>query len=147
MQSKRTPSGWVLRLDPGEEIFETLANWAARENVRAGAVSGLGAVGEVELGFFDRERRDYVRRTFRGDHEILALTGNFSERDGQPFPHLHMILAGDDFVAHGGHLFRGEITLTCEIQVIANGDVMRREVREDLGIATLSLAPEDSPER
>lgn len=146
MDAKRTASGWVLRLDPGEEIGRTLTEWAVRENVRAGSISGIGAVGDVELGYFERERRDYVRRTFPGDHEILALTGNFSERDGQPFPHLHLVLSGPDFVAHGGHLFRGVITITCEIQVIANGDVVRRRAHDALGVAILDPGGPEAPE-
>ena len=76
MQSRRTRYGYTLRLDPGEEVAASLTEFAAREGVRAGAVSGLGAVGPVELGFFVRETASYVRHVFEGEHEILSLTGN-----------------------------------------------------------------------
>ena len=77
--------------------------------MRAGLISGLGAVGETELGFFVRATGTYVTRTFLGEHEIGSLTGNFSELDGQPFPHCHAVIAGEDFAAHTGHLFRGVV--------------------------------------
>src|SRR5437867_9996961 len=137
MQSRRTAYGWALRIDPGEELIQSLTRFAQANGVRAGLISGLGAVGEAELGFFVRETGTYVRRTFTGEHEILTLTGNFSELEGAPFPHCHLILAGDDFVAHGGHLFRGVVTVTCEAQVVSDPGVFKRVKRPDLGFNPL----------
>lgn len=139
MEGRRVAQGWVLRLDPGEEIVGVLGAWATRENVRSGLVSGIGAVGETELGFFVRETRDYVRRRFTGEYEIAALTGNLSERDGVPFAHLHLVIADEDFVARAGHLFRAVVTVTCEIQVVTDGAVVRRIERPELGVYTLEL--------
>ena len=140
MQSRRTRYGWTLRLDRGEDIIETLAAFAAREGVRAGSISGLGAVGEAELGFLVRETGEYVRRVFTGDHEIGALSGNFSELDGRPFAHCHAVIAGPDFVAHTGHLFRGSVTVTCEIQIVTDPEVQRRARTPELGFNPLELS-------
>jgi len=137
MQAQRTTYGWILRLDRGEEIVGSLATFAEREGIRAGFLSAIGAVGEAELGFFGPERGVYDRRTFTGDHEIGALTGNFSELEGRPFPHCHVVLSGPDFVAHTGHLFRGVVTVTCEIQVVTDPGVLRRVARPDLGFNPL----------
>jgi predicted DNA-binding protein with PD1-like motif len=133
MRLQRTRYGYVLRLDPGEEIVAALRSFAAAQNVRSGLISGLGAVGETELGFFVRGTGQYVTRTFSGEHEIGSLTGNFSELDGEAFPHCHIVIAGEDFVAHTGHLFRGVVTVTCEVQVITDPDALRRARRPDLG--------------
>ena len=86
-----------------------------------------------------RETGAYVRRTFVGEHEIGMLTGNFSELDGVPFPHCHVVIAGEDFVAYTGHLFRGVVTVTCEIQIITDPRVFRRIRRPDLGFNPLVL--------
>lgn len=139
MQQQRTGWGWTLRIDAGEDVWESLRAFAERENVRSGLISGLGAVGECELGFFRRGDGSYVRRTFTGEHEIGVLTGNFSELDGKPFPHCHIVIAGEDFVAHTGHLFRGVVTVTCEVQVVTAGDVVLRATRPDLGFNPLEL--------
>jgi uncharacterized protein len=133
MKSQATRYGWVLRLDGGEEIVESLRAFARERGVRAGLISGIGAVGETELGFFVRSTREYVRRRFEGEHEIGVLTGNFSDLDGEPFPHCHIVIAGADFVAHTGHLFRGVVTVTCEIQVVTDPGPLRRRTRADLG--------------
>lgn len=146
MESRRTRYGWALRLDPGEEIIASLAAFARQRDVRAGLISGLGAVGETELGFFVRETGTYVKRTFPDEHEIGSLTGNFSELDGEPFPHCHIVIAGDDFVAHTGHLFRGVVTVTCEIQVVTDPERLRRVRRPELGFNPLALGEErDAP--
>lgn len=139
MRSQRTRYGYVLRIDPGEEIAGALTAFAQRENVRGGLISGLGAVGETELGFFVRATSSYIRRTLTGEHEVLALTGNFSELDGEPFAHCHIIIAGDDFAAVGGHLFRAVVTVTCEVQIVLAEAAIRRLRRPDLGFNPLEL--------
>jgi len=139
MQSRRTRYGWTLRLEPGEDVVGTLHAFAAREGVRAGLISGIGSIGETELGFFVRGTRDYTRRVFEGDHEIGSLTGDFSELDGRPHAHCHVVIAGPDFVAHTGHLLRGAVTMTCEIQVVTDPETQRRVRRDDLGFHPLEL--------
>jgi predicted DNA-binding protein with PD1-like motif len=139
MQSQRTAYGWALKIESGEEIIVSLQDFARRSGIRAGMISGLGALGEAELGFFIPETREYVRRSFSGDFEIGSLTGNFSELDGEPFPHCHVVIAGPDFVAYTGHLFRGVVTVTCEVQVLTDPGVLRRVRRADLGFNPLEL--------
>lgn len=139
MQSRATRYGYALRLEGGEEIIASLRRFATEHGVRAGLISGLGAVGETELGFFVRATRSYVTRVFNGEHEIGSLTGNFSELDGAPFPHCHIVIAGEDMVAHTGHLFRGVVTVACELQIVTDPGVLRRVRRDDLGFNPLEL--------
>ena len=140
MQHQRTRYGWALRLDPGEEIIDALTRFASAQGIRAGAISGLGAVGTTELGFFVRATRTYIRRTFSGEHEIGSLIGNFSELDGRPFPHCHIMIAGEDFVAYTGHLFSGVVTVTCEIQVVSDPGLLRRVLNPEGGFNPLELS-------
>lgn len=139
MEFQRTRYGYALKIEAGEEIFSTLQAFAEAQSLKAGAILGLGAVGETELGFFVPTTRSYVRQVFPGDHEIGSLIGNFSEFDGKPFPHCHLVIAGEDFVAHSGHLFRGVVTVTCEVQIVTDPGVLRRVRRDDLGFHPLSL--------
>jgi predicted DNA-binding protein with PD1-like motif len=139
MEFQRTRYVYALKIEPGEEIFLTLQAFAQAQSLKAGAILGLGAVGETELGFFVPATRQYVRQVFTGDHEIGSLIGNFSEFDGKPFPHCHVVIAGEDFVAHSGHLFRGVVTVTCEVQIVTDPGVLRRVRRDDLGFHPLVL--------
>ncbi len=126
MKAQNVRYGYVLRLDPGEEILASLAAFAKRERVLAGLVSGLGAAGDLELGYFVRAEERYVRESLAGEHEILALTGNLSALEGEPFAHCHVVVAGADLVARGGHLFRGVVTVTCEIQIVTDPGTIAR---------------------
>jgi len=107
MESQGTRYGHALKIERGEEIIATLGEFAARAGVRAGALSGIGVAADLELGFFDPARREYVRRVFDQDHEIVGLMGNISEFEGRPYPHCHIVISGPDFIAYAGHLFRG----------------------------------------
>lgn len=140
MEYRRTRFGWTIRLDPGEEIVASLTEFGAAENVRAAAVTGIGSVRDVELGYFVRESHDYVRRPFGGaDYELGALTGNFSELDGRSFLHAHVVIAGPDLAAHTGHLLRATVAVTCELHVVSDPDPQRRRRRDDMGFHPLEL--------
>jgi predicted DNA-binding protein with PD1-like motif len=141
VKHQRTHYGYALRIDPGEEIIGALTGFATGENVRGGLISGIGAVGEAELGFYKPATGVYERRQLRGDFEILALTGNYSDLEGQPFPHCHVILAGEDFATQGGHLFRGVVSVTCEAHIVIDGGVIRRVRRP--GQTFMPLEPGD----
>lgn len=133
MRWQSTRYGYALRLDAGEEIVSSLAAFAAERGIRAGAFSGIGAAGDCELGFFVRGTGAYVRRVFDREYEIGALTGNFSELEGRPFPHCHVVLGDESFAAYTGHLFRATVTVTCEIHVVTDPEVLRRVTRPGLG--------------
>ncbi len=133
MKAQATRYGWIVRFDAGEELFESLRAFAKSHGVRSGAISGIGAAGDCELGYFVRGTREYVRRRFEGEYEIGSLTGNFSVLDGEPFPHCHVVLGDSGFAAFTGHLFRAVVTVTCEVQVVTDADALVRETRPDLG--------------
>lgn len=141
MERLRTRYGYVLRLERGEEIVATLNAFAAEEGIRSGQVSAIGAAEEIELGFFVRPTTEYIRRVFEGEYEIGSITGNFSELDGAPFLHAHAVIAGEDFAAWSGHLFRAVVSVTCEVQVITDPGITLRVRRPDLGFNPLRLEP------
>jgi predicted DNA-binding protein with PD1-like motif len=142
VQSRRTQYGYALRLDRDEEIVGSLRAFADQHEVRAGLLSGLGALREAELGFFVRATHEYIRKTFSGEFEIASLTGNLSDLEGEPFPHVHVVISGDDFVAYSGHLFRGIVSVTCEVQVVTDRGVFRRVRQPAEGFNPLDLTDE-----
>ena len=143
MKWQPTRFGFVLRLEAGEEIFSSHQRYAERFRLRSGTVTGLGAVGETELGFFHPATREYSRRRFTGDYEIGSLIGNLSELEGRPHPHCHLVISGPDFVAHAGHLFRAVVSTTCEITIATDPDPLLRVSRPDLGFHPLEPVESD----
>lgn len=106
----------AVRLDPGEEIVESLAAICKAEDIRLAVVTGLGAVNAAQLGIFDTKQKQYSSHTFEGMYEIASLTGNITRKDGEPYLHLHMVIGNPETgECHGGHMNRGVISATGEI--------------------------------
>lgn len=105
----------LLRIDRGEEILACIQSVCEKEKITLGSVSGLGAVGEVTLGVFNREQFVYEKQTFTGDMEIASCSGNISTMEGKPYLHIHMVVGNvTQDICHGGHLNRAIVSLTGE---------------------------------
>lgn len=134
MEYKRYGSVIALRLDKGDDITESVFKVAKAEGVKAAQVSGIGATDNFTVGVFDMAKKEYEKFVFNGNHEINALTGNITEKDGKPYIHLHITATGKDCKVVGGHLIKGVISLTGEIIITVIGGKITREYDATLGI-------------
>lgn len=129
--------GFLVRLLRGEEIHESLTVFAAEHGISGATVEGIGAIRNVELGFFDPGKRAYDRREIDESTELLSLTGNLCLLEGKPFLHAHVVLMKSDFSVCGGHLFRGEISATGEFAIRQTDLSLIRNMDETIGLALL----------
>ena len=134
MLYKREGNTIILRLDKGDEMIESVRAVAKRENVFAAKVSGIGATDDFTVGVFDTDIGEYEKFEFRGGHEINSLTGNISEKDGEPYIHLHITCTGKNCKVVGGHLISGVISLTGEIFISIIDYKIPRKFDDSLGI-------------
>jgi len=126
MDYRETPRGYFVRIDRGEEIVATLNRFLAERGVRCGALTGIGAVDSPELGLFTMKTKEYLRRRFEGEYEIVALTGNVSSLEGKPFAHLHGLFSDLHCQVVGGHVFEAVVGVTCEIDLAVYPGEMKR---------------------
>ena len=49
----------VLVLDPGEEAFKSIEEFAARETIGGASLTAIGAFSRATVGWFDIEQRTY----------------------------------------------------------------------------------------
>jgi predicted DNA-binding protein with PD1-like motif len=145
MQEIADGSRWMLRLEEGDDLLPTLAGFAQRQHVRAGAiVSGIGMLRRAEVGYWDGHR--YVPRSLETPHELIALHGSIAEVDGAPSLHLHAGLSGPTHELVGGHVIRGTVGILAEIVVAAFPDrVFGRPMDESFGLRRIDLHPGPSP--
>jgi len=115
MKHIKAGSTYVIRLDRGEKLVETLIRFCEKRKVRSAHFQGIGTCRRAELGYFRMGKKRYSFRTFRGEYEIASLQGNVSLLDGKSFVHAHIVIGGPDFLARGGHLKEAEVLATCEI--------------------------------
>ncbi|OGD13438.1 MAG: hypothetical protein A2W20_03490 [Candidatus Aminicenantes bacterium RBG_16_66_30] len=132
-------STYVVRLDAGEKIIETLKALCERDGIGGGYFHGLGAVGEAEIGRFDPESNDYAWARLVGAYEIVSLYGNITVADGKPFIHAHIALGDNTFAVRGGHLKEAAVSVTCEVTLTRFRDEIARTKDGANGLWKLAL--------
>ncbi len=118
MHYSKCKLGYILRPEIGEEIQETLRQFAEKVSLKGAFFTGIGTLHQVELAFFRTDTKSYDRRFFNDEYEMISLTGNLSFTDGVPAPHTHVSICDRNFHTYSGHLVRGVVSLTAEILVI-----------------------------
>lgn len=108
---------YILRLKRGEEIISSLRNFVEKNKIPSGLLWGIGAMENVEIGYFDDKKKDYLKKNLKKSMEILNLSGSISILNGKPYIHIHCTLSDEKLKCFGGHLFSGKITATAEIYI------------------------------
>lgn len=125
----------VLRIQKGEEILNCIQTVCETENITLGSVTGLGAVGEVTLGVFNREKFAYEKQSYVGDMEIASCVGNISTMEGKTYLHIHMVVGNvTKDICHAGHLNRAIVSLTGEFILHKINGVVEREYSPEVGL-------------
>jgi hypothetical protein len=130
MKWRRDGSRVFIRLEMGDEVHPSLVQIAEREQIFGGWLSGIGAASEVELGYYDLERKDYDRLRMEGDVEIASASGTLGLVDGRPFVHLHAVVSDRRCETRGGHLFRAVAAATVEFVIFAAEAPIERTMDE-----------------
>ena len=134
-------STYIVRLDAGERIVETLKALCERDAIGGGYFHGLGAVGEAEIGHFDPASNTYSWMKVPGPSEIVSLCGNITTVEGRPFLHAHIALGDDTFAVRGGHLKEAVVSATCEVTLVRFRDDIARTKDAATGLWRLALDP------
>ena len=139
MQTKKIADGFVVKLDKGEQLVDSLLKFARQEKVDSGSVTGIGAVTNVTLGYFDREQKKYLQREFEEVYELVSLSGSIATINYQPILHLHIAISDRDYNLYAGHLFSAEVAVTAEIFVRAYPQPLLRKKDPEFGLNLLDL--------
>ena len=126
-----------IRVDKDEDLFSSLEKWASDHQVKSGHLSGIGALKDVELGFYHLDKKEYARKAFPKEAELLSLEGNLTYLDGKPFFHIHTVLGDEQFRAYGGHLFSAKVAVTCEINFREFDQSISRSMNSEVGLNLL----------
>ncbi|MBB6330221.1 putative DNA-binding protein with PD1-like motif [Chryseobacterium sediminis] len=107
--ARRTDAIYLVSLNNHSNIVETLTDFIQTQNIQAGEVTGIGAVSEATLRFFNPTTKKYVDKTFKEQMEVTNISGNISEIEGKLTIHLHITLGREDYTALAGHLLEAKI--------------------------------------
>ena len=137
MKFKKIGSKWIVRIDKGEEIVETLKQFCKENKIKLGTISGIGATDRVTIGLFETKNKQYHSQELIGDYEITNLSGNISTMNDEIYLHLHINLADSKYNAYGGHLNSAIISGTGEIVIEEIEGEIERGLNEEVGLNLL----------
>ena len=134
MQYQKFGSKYVVRIDRGEEIVSSLEDFVVENEIKLGFIEGIGAADEIKIGLFSPETKEYSTKVLTGDHEITGIKGNISQKDGQPYLHLHINASDTDYNTYGGHLDYAKVSGTCEVIVMEIEGTVERKFDQGVGL-------------
>ena len=135
MKYKRVDDKIFIDVSKGDLINKSLLEVATKENLTSGWINGLGAITNIEIGYYDIEDKVYVKKIFNEHYELLSLMGNVSLVDGKPFIHTHISFSDTDFKGFGGHLFDAEVIAAGELLIFCSDYKLDRKLNCDIGLS------------
>ena len=134
MEYRRFNNTIIVRIDKGEEILSKIQEVALKENIKLASVNALGATNDFTVGVFKTDEKKYYSNEFKGNFEIVSLTGTINTMNNEFYTHIHMSPGNDKGQGFGGHLNRPIVSATCEMVInIIDGHV-DRYFDEEIGL-------------
>ena len=139
MEYRKFNDTYVIRLNKGEEVIESLKNLCRDEDIKLAEITGLGASDFVEIGVFNIYTKEYNTKVFEGMFEITSLVGNVTRKDGEVYLHIHINFGDEEGLVKGGHLVKSKISATSEIILRKIDGEVGRKLDEEIGLNLLNF--------
>ncbi|QQX87028.1 DNA-binding protein [Cupriavidus necator] len=134
----KTPTGYLLVLRMGDNVFEQIEAFAICEKVPSASLSAIGFA-NVTFGFWDAEKKQFNPRTFR-NVEMASIVGSLAWKEGKPSIHAHGVAGDSSFDTYGGHILSMEVgTGSLEVTVTAYPQHLERGIDPKIGANVLGL--------
>lgn len=134
MEYRRFGNTIVARIDRGEEILAAVREIAGAEHIQLASVSALGATNDFTAGVYNVDEKQYHANDFKGNFEIVSLTGTINTMDGEFYTHLHMSAGDEKGQVFGGHLNQAVVSAVCEMVITVIDGVVDRRFSEEIGL-------------
>jgi predicted DNA-binding protein with PD1-like motif len=139
MKSKKLNSGTVLIFDTGDEVVSTLTNFAKEHRVAAAHFTAIGAFSDAGIGYFDLQKKDYLKNQVNEQVEVVSLIGDIALDKGEPKVHAHVVVGKKNGSAMGGHLLEAHVRPTLELVLQDSGEQLKRKFDPETGLALIDL--------
>jgi len=134
MKFKKFGNKYIVRIDRGEEVVESLTKFCEQNSIKLGSITAIGASDKITIGLFDVKTKKYHSKELTGDYELAPVIGNITTKDGKIYLHLHANVSDSEHRSFGGHLNSAVISGTFEAVIdVIDGEV-EREFNEEVGL-------------
>lgn len=150
MRSKLLADGtertYALIFETGDEVVSGILDFARKNRLAGSHLTGIGALHDVTVGYFNWQKRDYKKIPLNEQVEVLSLIGDIALSDkGEPKLHAHVVVGRSDGSAHGGHLMEAHVRPTLELILVESPRHLRRRPDSETGLALIDIEAEESP--
>ena len=130
---------YALVFDKGDTVLPELEAFAREHHVTAARFTAIGAFSSVTLGYFDRDRSEYLEIPVEEQVEALSLLGDIAEHDGEPKVHAHVVVGLRDGSTRGGHLLAARVWPTLEVILDESPQHLRKREDPETGLPLIDL--------
>lgn len=138
--NNRGEKSFALIFDTDDEVASGLADFARRERLTAAHFTAIGAFRDVVLGYFDWQKKEYVKIPLREQVEVLSLVGDIALAEGGGTNvHAHVVVGRSDGSTRGGHLLEAHVRPTLEVILVESPSHLQRRHDAESGLALIRV--------
>jgi len=131
---KLNKNQFLIRIEPNEELFRTLLEFARKYKIKSGFFYGIGASKKCVIGRYNEKKKDYDWFEIKDQMEIGSLVGNLTVKENSPYLHIHSTMSDKNLKAISGHLKELIVFPTCEIMFFALNKKIERKFDKLTGL-------------
>ena len=131
---------YAVIFDTGDEVVKGLTDFAREQRLSGSHFTAIGAFQDVTLGYFDWQKKEYLKIPLREQVEVLSLVGDVALKpDGSPQLHAHVVVGRSDGTTRGGHLLEAHVRPTLEVVLVESPVHLQRKHDPESGLALIRL--------
>ncbi|HVY94428.1 MAG TPA: PPC domain-containing DNA-binding protein [Bryobacteraceae bacterium] len=139
MKSKKLDTATILIFETGDEVVTDLTQFAKKNRIAAAHFTAIGAFSDVGLGYFDLQKKDYLKNQVNEQVEVVSLIGDIALDKGEPKVHAHVVVGKKNGTAMGGHLLEAHVWPTLELVLQESKEQLKRKFDPESGLALIDL--------
>ncbi len=139
MMYAKVATGFQVRMLPGENAHDMFVQLAKKEEIKGAAITGLGAVKDIELGFLNLSEKKFNYSPHPEMNELTSMNGNITMVNGEPSVHIHANFSAEDHHVIGGHVGKMIVAVAIEAHVITHGVEIPKGMDEFSGLNMMQL--------
>jgi predicted DNA-binding protein with PD1-like motif len=138
MQYTQTENTFIISIEKGEELIETLTSFCRQQGIQNASFSGIGAVEHLSCGYYALGEKKYHFTEYTQLLEVVSLMGNVALKEGKPFVHVHGVFTDTANAAFGGHIASAVSGIVIEVILTTYPLAIERQYNEEIGLFLLS---------
>jgi uncharacterized protein len=130
-------SEYILKLEVGDKVHGAILDFCSKENIETGWITGLGAIKDISLGYYNLDTKSYSFQKYSEIFEVMGLIGNIALIDNKPFLHIHTSISDENNQTFSGHLEYATVAVTLELRITAYNESISRLFEDAVGLKLL----------